>query len=116
MEWEKFYPVQKQDGLTRQLIVESKYLLPAAARAVINTSFSSLNKKSMASLFDLDSVTPARLKALLKENAPAAKQPPGVQLAVFRLLRDRHERPISEINKLIKNWLISLGNNNSINN
>jgi hypothetical protein len=112
-EWESFYPVKNADKVTQEILLAAKRYLPAIARATITTRFKKIGNRAIASFFDLERIAPSNLqRCSTKEHFSA--QPVGVQLASFRLLRDKKNMPIQRINELMNSWLINL-NQNSIN-
>jgi hypothetical protein len=118
-EWEAFYPVDKLDELTKELVLKAKKMLPVIARATITTSFKTLNNKTLRHLFDMNRISPANLDSCVHSNdhhQMYRTQPLGVQLAAFRLMRDKLNIPIGELNTIIHSWLTNLNTNNTINN
>jgi hypothetical protein len=106
-EWEACYPLHKADKLTAELLTQARKVLPAMARATITTRFKKLGHQPLTSLFDMDSIAPERLKRCAAK-ADFLKAPIGVQLASFRLIRDKKDRPIGHLNKTMHAWLIQL--------
>lgn len=113
-EWENFYPVACADKVTKEIILQAKKILPNVARATITTRFKKLNNKSIASLFDINSIAPFNLKKCINKQH-FLNQSIGVQLSAFRLLRDKKNMPIAKLNAIIHSWLINLNNQNSYN-
>lgn len=112
-QWESFYPVKNVDGVTREIILHAKKYLPAIARGIITTRFKKLGRKSITSLFDMESIAPSNLKKCCNKEH-FSESPIGVQLASFRLIRDKNNMPIGRLNNIVHTWLIKL-NQNSIN-
>ena len=113
-EWVDSFPIPKQDKSMREAILSARKLLPVAARAMLNTRFKKLNGKPLLSLFDVNTIAPRALEALATEQQVSdpgfKKQPIGVQLAAFRLLRDNRGMRLAPLNQLMHQWLIRLGN------
>lgn len=109
-EWDSLYPLSKENEMTKANIRAAKKLLPATAASVITTRLKKLNRKPLISLFDIDTVAPAKLRFVSANicNDKSGSRPIGVQLAGFRLLRDQNSIPINSINEAMKKWLISL--------
>ena len=112
-EWESFYPAKHTDAVTREIILHAKRHLTAIARVTVTTRFKKLGNKPITCLFDMESITPYKLKKCGAqkdfENAPV-----GVQLSSFRLIRDKNNMPIERLNNIMHAWLINL-NQNTIN-
>jgi hypothetical protein len=113
-EWESFYSVRKTDGTTQDLIRQAKRILPQIAQATITTKFKRLGGQSISSLFDWESLNPHSLnqKQKLIGQPSFCKLPTGIQLAAFRLKRDKDKIPIQVLNNTMKKWLINLPKNN----
>jgi len=105
--WERYYPVRHTDKATVEIITEAKKYLPAIARATITTRFKKLGRKAIVSLFDMDSISPYHLRQCFTR-PHFARSPIGVQLASFRLLRDKKNMPIERLNHIVHSWLIQL--------
>jgi hypothetical protein len=110
-EWEAFYPTKKLDNVTREIILQAKRYLPAIARATLTTRFKKLNRRNINCLFDINRIAPYNLKKC-KNNEHFVSQPIGVQLSSFRLMRDKKNLPIDELNRIMHSWLINLTNQN----
>ena len=113
-EWILLYPLSQLDTTTRQIIDKAKSYIPVAARVLIRTRFKKLDNKPLTSLFELDTLSPERLRRLatLNEVKKEAfqKNAIGVQLAAFRLLREKHEVKQADIDEVMNGWLKGLGN------
>jgi hypothetical protein len=108
-EWQSFYPDSQVDSVTKELIFQAKKILPNMARATIKTRFKKLNNKNMTSFFDLNSIGPNNLnKSMCYSHF--RYQPIGIQLSAFRLMREKKNIPIKQLNIIMHNWLISLNN------
>ncbi len=88
--------------------------MPAVARALLNTRFKKFDNKPISSLFALDELQPARLKSLATIEAVTApgfrQRPIGVQLAAFRMLREKRVQKLADTDKLMSLWLKNLPN------
>ena len=111
-EWIQLYPLNRLDDTTRQLISEAKRYIPSVGRALLRTRFKKLNNKPLTALFALDTLAPQRLKSWATpqgiDTDSFRKQPIGVQLAVFRLMREKREIRQTEIDKRMDEWLKNL--------
>lgn len=114
-EWLDLYPVDTLDTTTREVIQAARKILPAIARATLNTRFRKLDNKPISSLFALNELEPAKLKKLAvldNMSSPSFRQlPTGVQLAAFRLLREKRAQKQTEIDQHMSQWLRNLPNN-----
>ena len=111
-EWQELYPLQPLDPVTRQNIAAATRVLDAVARALITTRFKKLDGKPLAALFNFDTLQPGRLKALASKEALAAlsfrQHPLGVQLAAFRLMREKRLMKLPELDTLMTQWITQL--------
>ncbi|MBN8821881.1 MULTISPECIES: hypothetical protein [unclassified Spirosoma] len=111
-EWLEFYPLKSLDETTRQLILEARQYLPTISRAVLQTKFKKLGNRPLTSLFALGTLTPQGLKAMATiegiQTDTFRNQPIGVQLAVFRLLREKRTIKQITIDALMDSWLKGL--------
>jgi hypothetical protein len=111
-EWVSLYPLDNLDDSTKQLIAEAKQFIPAIGKALLQTKFKKLNNKPLLSLFSLDKLSPLSLKKMTTvegvNSAEFKKQSIGFQLAVFRLMREKHAIKQTEIDVLMDKWLQGL--------
>ena len=109
-DWESQYSLSKTDSTTQDLIRQAKKILPQIAQATITTKFKRLNNKPISSLFDWEALNPYNLnqKSKLISSPSFCRLPTGIQLAIFRLKRDRDKTPIDILNKTMKQWLTNL--------
>lgn len=114
-EWTDLYPLKNLDANTREAVEAARRLLPAMARAMLNTRYRKLDNKPLSSLFTLDDLEPGRLKSLASAEAVTSagfrQKPLGVQLAAFRLLREKRSMKQPEIDQIMSQWLKNLPNN-----
>ncbi len=113
-EWTDLYPTRGLDSTTREAIESARKFMPAVARALLNTRFKKFDNKPISSLFALDELQPARLKSLATIEAVTApgfrQRPIGVQLAAFRMLREKRVQKLADTDKLMSLWLKNLPN------
>lgn len=111
-EWKKLYPVKNLDKITRDVILQVERLLPRVAGIYCDTRYKKLDRKPLSSLFSLETLSPAALKAMANEKAVETaefkKKPIGFQLAVFRLMRDDRQYKQSYLDKTMREWLMTI--------
>lgn len=111
-EWLTLYPLTDLDDTTRQLITDAKTYIPVVARTLLYTKFKKLNQKPLTSLFNMDVLTPEKLKKLANtegsQSADFKALPIGAQLAVFRLMREKRHIKQTDIDNLMIVWLKEL--------
>jgi hypothetical protein len=113
-EWKEKYPVQRADSITQQVITTAEKYLPILARVLFDTTYKKLNHKPITSLFSLDALNPEQLKKMADGYNDAdpqfKKQALGVQLAVFRLMRENRKNKHANIDQAMSNWLKTISN------
>jgi hypothetical protein len=111
-EWIRLYPLGSLDDTTRQLIKQARQYIPIVSRALLTTRFKKLGNKPLTTLFALDALAPSIIKGLARLESISTdqfkRQPIGVQLAVFRLMREKREIRQADIDKLMDEWLKNL--------
>jgi hypothetical protein len=106
------YPLDTLDEPTRAIIEEAQKWIPTVSKILIKTKFKKLGNKPLTSLFDLKIIAPNVMKqyansaGILSEEFK--KLPIGVQLGVFRLLREKRQMKLADINALMDGWLKGL--------
>lgn len=112
--WHEAYPIAQVEATTRQILETALRYLPVAARIMIETRFAKLGNKPLTSLFNLDDLQPVRLQSLASTEAVSSpdfrRKPVGVQLAAFRLLREKRTGKLSELDTLMTQWITQLPN------
>lgn len=111
-EWITIYPLSILDETTRQIIEEAKRFIPFIGKAMLQTTFKKLNNKPLTSLFDLSILEPNSMKKYATTEGVLSKAfkelPLGVQLGIFRLLREKRQVKQADIDKLMTAWLKGL--------
>jgi hypothetical protein len=111
-EWQALYSPDQLDEPTRATILAAQRYLPVVAQALLKTRFRKLRGLPLASLFDIESLRPDKLHRLVQGLQQGlgvkSRQPPGVQLAVFRLARENRVLPTTQIDALMHEWLRNL--------
>lgn len=111
-EWKAMYCPCQLDDVTKNTIVTARKYIPVFAKALLKTRFRKLNGKPITSLFNIDALQPDKLKKMavnLRDGLSAVQgQPPGVQLAAFRMAREHHTLKASQIDALMHDWLQTL--------
>ena len=102
------------DKATKEIILQAKKILPNIARATITTRFKKLSNKTIATFFDMESISPGNLLKC-KNKDHLLNQSIGVQLSAFRLIRDKNNMPIAKLNAILNSWLINLSTQNNYN-
>lgn len=113
-EWKEKYSVNQLDAITKDLILNAEKMLPLASRIFCNTKFKKLGNKPISSLFTMEYLEPDKLKKMVAENRANTKgfkqEPIGVQLAVFRLMRENRKFKQSYIDTTMTEWLKTITN------
>jgi hypothetical protein len=113
-EWKEQFPVRNLDKITRELIFNIERFLPKIAKIYCDTKYKKLDNKPLTSLFSLGKLSPQTLKKLAAGKAvitPEFKlEPIGVQLAVFRLMRENRQNKQTYLDNIMREWLITISN------
>jgi hypothetical protein len=111
-DWKEKYPLANLDVQTQEVMRTLEGFLPLAARIFCDTKYKKLDNKPISSLFTLEKLVPEHLKSMANETAIAGalfkKQPIGVQLAVFRLMRENRKFKQEYIDQAMTAWLTAL--------
>ena len=111
-EWLSLYPTTSLDSTTRQILDEARRYAPTIGRVLLRTRFRKLGSQPLTSLFALPTLVPQTLKKMAVieyvRTADFGKQPVGVQLAVFRLMREARAVRQTEIDGTMDTWLTGL--------
>lgn len=114
-EWEQCYHLETSSIENRDSLIKMKYYLPVVSRALLNTRFKTLNGQTVTELFDMKSLAPAKIEAVvnqLKNGGLILKGlRPCAHLAVFRLIKEKGLLNELQLDKLMDKWLINLKNN-----
>jgi hypothetical protein len=112
-EWIELYPLEDVPIETQKLLKKSMEYLSLVSRALLNTKFRVLNRKTIPDLFNLPALAPAELKKIAMTADSGALNLKGLspcaQLAVFRLVRERGKLKEEVIDRIMTRWLIKLG-------
>jgi hypothetical protein len=112
-EWLTLYPLSILDTTTRQIIEEALQYVPLIGKALLKTTFKKLDNKPLTSLFDVSKLTPDTMKKWANTEGVLSNEfkqlPIGVQLGIFRLMREKRAIKQAELEKLMAAWLISIG-------
>jgi len=112
-EWQSFYPLDNLDEATRTLIDEAQKWIPSVSKILINTKFKKLGDKPLTSLFDLSKLDPNGMKKRANTEAVRSAEfkqlPIGIQLGIFRLMREKRQSKQADIDTLMDAWLKGLG-------
>ena len=113
-EWKEIYPLSSLDKISRDVILSVERFLPLAAKIYCDTRYKKLDNKPLASLFSLEDLSPAALKAMANdkaiETAAFKVKPIGFQLAVFRLMREDRQYKQSYLDTRMHDWLMTISN------
>jgi hypothetical protein len=113
-EWKEIYPVSSLDKITRDVVLSVERFLPLVAKIYCDTRYKKLDNKPLASLFSLEDLSPNALKAMANEKSITTTEfklkPIGFQLAVFRLMREDRKNKQSYLDKMMREWLMSISN------
>jgi len=112
-EWLELYLLEDAPVETQELIRKARAYLPVIARALLQTKFRVLNRKTIPDLFNLDTLAPAELQRVAKTAESSALYLKGLspckQLAVFRLIREQGKLTEEGIDGIMTKWLLKLG-------
>jgi hypothetical protein len=113
LEWTSLYPLNALHPSSRNLIAEAKKYIPTMAKAMIHTRFRKLGRKTLPSMFHMDSLAPSSLKKMCSiesiDTAQFARSSIGVQLAAFRLMREKNTITQRDIDVRMDTWLQKIG-------
>jgi hypothetical protein len=113
-EWKEIYPLSSLDKITRDVVLSVERFLPLIAKIYCDTRYKKLDNKPLASLFSLEDLSPAALKAMANdkaiETAAFKSKPIGFQLAVFRLMREDRQYKQSYLDARMREWLTAISN------
>ena len=113
-EWKEQYPVSSLDKITREVIFNVERFLPMIARIYCDTRYKKLDNKPLTSLFSMGNLSPNALKTMANEKAITTAEfklkPIGVQLAVFRLMRENRQNKQAYLDNIMREWLITISN------
>lgn len=112
-DWEVCYSMKEASPDSRKVLEEAKIYLPIVSSTLLNTKFRVLEGRAIPDLFDMSVLAPWKLRAV----ADTAKSgclnltglSPSVQLAVFRVVRERSPLTEDALNGVMSKWLIKLG-------
>jgi hypothetical protein len=112
-EWVELYPLSAAPAPQKRWIVASTACVPTIARALLTTRFRTLEGKRLPDLFDMAALEPRKIADLADSigKSPAALKlgRTPVQLAAFRLLRERGQLTEAQLDDLMTQWLEALG-------
>jgi hypothetical protein len=113
-EWKEQFPVKNLDKITRELIFTVERFLPMIAKIFCDTRYKKLDNKPLTSLFSMNNLSPIALKKMANEKAVMTPkfnlEPIGVQLAVFRLMRENRQNKQTYLDNVMREWLITISN------
>jgi len=113
-EWKEQYPVSSLDKITREVIFNVERFLPLIAKIYCDTRYKKLDNKPLTSLFSMGNLSPNALKTMANEKAITTAEfklkPIGVQLAVFRLMRENRQNKQAYLDNIMREWLITISN------
>ncbi|MGI6455246.1 MAG: hypothetical protein ACOX5R_06430 [bacterium] len=111
-EWLALYPLKPRSNASHALLLRAKALLPLISRVMFNTRFHVLNGRRIPDLFDLTALAPSELERLAATSTRGSihlkNLSPSMQLAVFRLIRDRGGVGEEKLDRIMSQWLIHL--------
>jgi hypothetical protein len=112
-EWQSFYPLNSLDEPTRVVIEEAQKWIPTMSKILIQTRFKKLGNKPLTSLFDLSKLEPNSMKKWANTEGVLSKNfkglPIGVQLGIYRLMREKRQIKLADNDVLMEAWLKHLG-------
>ncbi len=112
-EWLDLYPARQIPVEMREVIGEMRRYVPIIGRVLLKTKFRALNGKTIPELFDLAAIAPSVLKARVntseKEKLNLKGLSPASQLALFRIFREEKKVGEAQLDKIMTEWLLKLG-------
>jgi hypothetical protein len=111
--WLQLYQIKDAPANVRNLIQQARKYIPLVSRILFQTRFDTLNGSTIPDLFDFSALAPAKIAKIAATSQTGVLSlsglAPGVQLAVFRRLRDCRKMQEETIDRLMTQWLVSLG-------
>jgi hypothetical protein len=112
-EWKALYPLSRVTGESQRVLQEGVACVPLLARALLTTRFRALGGRAIPQLFQLSSLAPGALARAADGAAAGTLRltglSPGVQLAVFRVVKERRVYPEETLDRIMTDWLTTLG-------
>ncbi|AQG78536.1 hypothetical protein [Spirosoma montaniterrae] len=110
--WKQNYPLTRLPARMQEAYQTLERFLPVVARIFCETRFTKFDHKPISGLFSLEDLSPTVLKRLANEAAIRTtsfrQQPIGVQLAVFRLMRESRQTSLRTLDTAMTEWLTNL--------
>jgi hypothetical protein len=111
-EWIALYPLERATAEARQVLTQGLRHLPVLTKALLTTKFRSLNGRRIPDLFNLQSLSPARLTPIAAGAANGVLRlgalTPSAQLAVFRLIKESGRFSEATLDRVMTKWLSHL--------
>jgi hypothetical protein len=111
-EWLELYPLRLLPEDTLMILKKARSRIPVIARALLNTRFETLNRKTIPELFNLSAIAPSEIKRRASEANDGIVNLVGLplpaHLTVFRIMRDKRIINEDEIDKLMTKWLLKI--------
>ena len=112
-EWIDLYPMNRISPETAAILRDAKLHLPLISDALFRARFQLLKNRRIPDLFKMKSLNPGKLVLLAKGVMSGVMQlngsRPCSELAVFRLIRERHRVSEKDLDSLMDKWIVSLG-------
>jgi hypothetical protein len=111
--WLALYPLKEAAPRDRRILEDAARFLPAVSRTLLRARFDALNQAAIPSLFDLESVAPARIDERVRRAARSgvldlSGLSPCGHLAVFNALRAAGTVSDPALDRLMSRWLVAL--------
>jgi hypothetical protein len=112
-EWDTLYPLKFTSARNGEILKTCRKFIPVVAKTLFNTRFSVLDGEKLPGLFNMSVLAPENIERIARtcETGTLVLKGlrPCVQLAVFRLLRDKKKFSEETIDSVMTEWLIKLG-------
>lgn len=112
-QWRRYYPLSDAPPGVRDLLREAVAHVPVVTDALLHTRFRALHGRRIPDLFDLDSLSPTRLRDVASQADSGAMDLRGLrpcaQLTVFRLVKEAGALSEERLDRLMTSWLLALG-------
>jgi hypothetical protein len=112
-DWIEMYPLDNVPSNTLKILKSMRKYLPVVSKTLLGSRLSVLKGKKIPDLFDVSVISPAVIERAVRSIRSGTLNlkglPPCAQLAVFRTIRDQAKLSEDMLDKIMRKWLIKLG-------
>jgi hypothetical protein len=111
-DWIEAYPLDAVPAETRRLLVEARRYIPVVSQALFDGRLRTLGGRKLIELLDLAAVSPSNLERIVGRSTTKVNLrdlAPCAQLAAFRMIREWRQLSQDQLDRLMTEWLINLG-------